>query len=134
MLDKSMIKNFFKGREFIHFLTLKPPRDTSRDEEVGKLANYLTKRQCKFWIVKCKSDKDFIHYHGLVSYPNDTLPDKMEANKLAFQRKVNRDIGFSYPLQQAQSLDDIYKYVHNPSNAPIWEALDNHSIQECIAI
>lgn len=124
----SSIDKIFTDRTYVHFITLKPPRNTSRDTEVGKLLNYLTKRDCKYWIVKCISEKDYTHYHGIVSYPNETLPDRMEANKLAFQRKVNRDIGFSYPLQQCRSIYGIYKYINAPNNSSVWEVIDNHSL------
>lgn len=115
------IRQLFNNRRYVHFTTLKPPRNEDRQKQVEKFIEYLKKREVIYWIVECKSEKDYIHYHGVVSYPNDDLEDKMEKNKLAYQRKVNRDIGFSYPLQQVKSLESIYNYIHQDKNAPTAE-------------
>lgn len=116
-----MIKSQFKDRTYTHFLTLKPPRGTDRVEQIERFCEYLSKRNIKYWIVSCKSETDYIHYHGIVSYPDADLPVQMESNKMAFQRKVNRDIGFSFPLQQVKSIRSIYEYIHQPKNSPSHE-------------
>lgn len=112
------IKKLFAKRKYVHFTTIKPPRYEDRLQDVEKFLIYLNKRDVKYWLVQCKSETDYIHYHGIVSYPDYFLQDKMDSAKLAYQRKVNRDIGFSYPLQQVQSIESIYAYIHNPKNDP----------------
>lgn len=119
--DLLSIKDLFRNRTYIHFTTLKPPRGEKREQQVEKFCEYLRKRDVKYWIVQCKSENDYVHYHGIVSYPNDELPDKMEANKVCYQRKVNRDIGFNYPLQQVKSIESIYRYIHGDTNECIGE-------------
>ncbi len=111
------VMSIFKDRTYIHFTTLKPPRDQEKDAQVESFCQYLKKRHVKYWIVRCKSKKDYIHYHGIVSYSNDDLPKQMELNKAAYQSKVNRSIGFNFPLQQVESIANIYDYIHSPSNA-----------------
>lgn len=120
------IKKLFNGRTYVHFTTIKPPRGVDKDEQFIKFLEYLHKRDVLFWYVECKSETDFLHYHGVVSYPDEHLPEKMEASKVAFQRKVNRDIGFSYPLQYALDLKKIYEYIHQSSNNPQCEYYTNH--------
>ncbi len=116
MLDK---------REYIHFITLKPPHILNKKHQVMKLMEYLIKRQVLFWIVECKSHDNYTHYHGVVSYPNTCSIEGMNKIKSAFQRKVNRDIGFCYPLQKVHSLPAVYNYIRGDSNQFITEWLTN---------
>lgn len=120
-LSENAINKMFEYEKYVYFTTLKPPASQNRINEVDKFCTYLDKRKIKYWIVKCTSPEGYEHYHGVVSYPCETLEAKMDANKLAYQRKVNRDIGFSYPLQQVQHLRSVYRYIHKDSNAPSFE-------------
>lgn len=111
------IRELFKDRKYLHFTTLKPPSGDDRETKVIEFCNYLAKRNIKYWIVKCQSENGYDHYHGIVSYPCDILETQLEKNKLAYSRKVNRDIGFCYPLQQCK-VDKIYEYITSERNSP----------------
>lgn len=117
------VDDVFNKRQYIHFITLKPPNGVDRSEEVQSLMRYLVKRNVQFWIVECDSEEEYKHYHGIVSYPDDMSPEGMLKARVAFQRKVNRDIGFCYPLQQVLSVYAIYKYIRGLSNLFINEWL-----------
>lgn len=112
---------FFKEQIFRHFVTIKPPRDQDVSAGLEGFFKYLKKRKIRYWIVKCISECGFIHYHGIVSYPNDEPIENMIKNKLAFQRKVNRDLGFNLPLVMVNSIERVYMYIHSSRNKIISE-------------
>lgn len=113
-LDK--LKDKLITRKYQYFSTIKPPRGEPREKQFNDFLDYLVKRNVDFWYVQCKSETGYIHYHGIVSMPNDMLEDKVANFKMAFQKRVNREIGFHYPLQRVDSVSDIYKYVMNQKN------------------
>ena len=108
-------------------MTLKPPRGVDKTESIAKFMRYLIKRDISFWLVECDSETEFRHYHGVASFPDYTKVEDMEKRKSAFQRKVNRELGFCYPLQVVQNLRSVYKYIHGPSNKVLNEWLADQS-------
>ncbi len=122
------IDDVFNKRQYVHFMTLKPPKGVDRAEEIIKFMNYLLTRKITFWLVECDSESEYRHFHGIVSYPDDTRVEDMEKKKSSFQRKVNRDIGFCYPLQKVQNTRHIYNYIHGASNTFIREWLTDLQI------
>lgn len=111
----------FNKRQYVHFVTLKPPKGVDKSDKVKTLMIYLIKRKIQFWIVECDSETEYRHFHGVLSYPDDTLVEEIDKKKASFQRKVNRDIGFCYPLQSVQNLKQVYKYIRGESNILIRE-------------
>lgn len=106
----------FSDSRYIYFITLKPPRDVNKAINIVQFCDdYLVKRKIRHWVVPSISPNDYVHYHGVIALDDDPKWDNHEVRekfKKAFQRKVNRTIGFSYPLQRAHSLPRIYKYIN----------------------
>ncbi len=118
----------FNKRQYVHFLTLKPPSGVDKRQQVLDFMIYLIKRKISFWIVECDSETEYRHFHGIVSYPDDTPIEDMDKRKASFQRKVNRDIGFCYPLQRVQSIKAVYKYIRGETNQFINEWVTDQEI------
>lgn len=111
-LDDSAIEALFENRPYVYFITIKPPRGDSKLKNVTDLcSSYLRRRDVDYWIVPSKSDTDYDHYHGIIALQPDIGELQKERFKSAFQRKVNRCIGFSLPLQQVQDLKGVIRYV-----------------------
>lgn len=106
----------FKYAKYVYFITIKPPRDQNKLGQVLDLCQkYLKKKhQCYYWIVPSISDTDFLHYHGIIGLNHNPKWDDHETRerfKKAFQRKVNRDIGFNHPLQRVDNYQRVDRYI-----------------------
>lgn len=112
-LSDDEVRAMFKGRKYVYFTTLKPPRGEDRlDKVILFCTKYLIKRSYEYWIVPSISETGYKHYHGIVSPPCDLELDKLASIKKAYQRKVNRDIGFNYELQAVNDFDAVLRYVN----------------------
>lgn len=111
----------FDKRQYIHFVTLKPPRGSDKTVDVMRLMEYMNRRKMLYWLVECDSETEYKHYHGIISFSDDTCVEDILKRKASFQRKVNRDIGFCYPLQKVDSLKCIYQYIRGSTNKNIRE-------------
>ena len=122
------VDEVFNKRQYVHFMTLKPPRGVDKSEAVKSFMIYLIHRKVNFWVVECDSETEYRHFHGIISYPDDTPIEDIDKRKASFQRKVNRDIGFCYPLQRVQNLGNVYKYIRGESNIFVNEWLTDQEI------
>lgn len=112
MTDVNVIRDTFKDKPYTYFVTIKPPSDDDKLTYMKhEFYKYLLPR-CTFWIVHCKSEKGYKHYHGILKLShvthNQATADKF---KKAYQRKVNRDIGFNLPLKPLLNIDAVIKYI-----------------------
>ena len=57
----------FNKRQYVHFVTLKPPKGVDKSDKVKTLMIYLIKRKIQFWIVECDSETEYRHFHGVLS-------------------------------------------------------------------
>lgn len=120
-IEYSKIVEIFARREFTYFLTIKP--DSSKLQHIEGLLEYLRKRNHYYWIVLCESPNGYKHFHGVLSVQSTAVDIKK--TKATIQRKINRDLGFLYPLQQVTNLRHLYDYVRAPNNKNIEEWYTN---------
>lgn len=112
------IEDLFTDRNYVYFLTIKP--DQRKVDKIFELFIYLDKRVAYYWLVKCKSTEGYVHFHGIITFYNGLQCMQADFLKKAIHRKVNRCIGFLYPLEQLQSVVRTYNYIRCPKN--IWLA------------
>lgn len=96
------------------FITIKPdPCRYPADNEVfNEISTYMHNKGIKYWLRECLSPKNFLHIHGIISFPSSWNP---KANK-ALQRYINRKNAFmrlDY-LHNSADLESIIKYIKNP--------------------
>lgn len=127
------LKSHFTYSKYTYFITIKPPRNQNRLKEVLDLCQtYLKKRhQCYYWIVPSISETDYLHYHGILGLNDNPKWDDhatRERFKKAFQRKVNRDIGFNHPLCRLDDFSRAHRYI-NRQRARKYEFREDVPIQ-----
>lgn len=108
------IENLFSDRNYVYFVTIKP--DQKKIDKIYELFSYLDKRVAYYWLVKCKSSEGYVHFHGIMTFYNEVQPLQAHLLKKAIHKKINRLIGFLYPLQQCFSIAKTYRYIRAPNN------------------
>lgn len=124
-----VISELFEDRLYNYFLTIKPHPD--KVDAMADLLLYLDRRLTFYWIVKCVSNTGYVHYHGIMSFSQEQ--QHCDLLKKAIHRKVNRCIGFLFPLEKVRSVFDTYMYITSEKNNAQAEYLkDNlHGFCEC---
>lgn len=111
-LDIQDVTSAFVTQPHCYFVTIKPPRDIDKHTNVVDLCHkYLSKRKVVYWIVPSISANEYNHYHGIIMLPNDMSEEKRNKFKSAFQRKVNRYIGYNHPIEPLLNLARVYRYI-----------------------
>ncbi len=110
-----VIKYAYQAKDYVYAITLNPKVGIDLDEAFDSLSKYLVEHSIDHWLVKCKSDKNFIHWHGIVHFTAVADISKM---KLALRNKVNRCLGRLPPacLVRPDNLRGWYEYVYSPRN------------------
>lgn len=103
---------FFKNKPYIYFITIKPPRNDSKLNEVIDLGHKYFKKRCKaYWIVPSISENEYNHYHGIIQLDPEMTKDARERFIKAAQRYINRKIGFNMPFEMVQNLPRVCRYI-----------------------
>lgn len=112
MFELGNVKYLFEGDEHKYFVTIKPP--PSKIDVIHRVCEYIEKRIENYWIVKCMSINNYIHYHGIVSFKESQCLE----NKVlkAFHRFVNRNMGFMKIEPLSTTIDVCYRYVRAERN------------------
>ncbi|AXQ66609.1 MAG: putative replicase [Circoviridae sp.] len=113
------VRELFDCRDHFYGITIKSPPDDNIHIRIVNLVDYLIKKDIVMWIVKCQSTSGYIHFHGILSFPESQSVD----NKMikAVQRKINRDMGFFTinPLYSGTALpaiDSYFNYIRASNN------------------
>lgn len=110
-LINDSLKRLFVDTNHVYFITIKPAPGYYNIEDIVK---YLEKKKqvSQYWIVTCKSELGFIHYHGLIKF-NEHDNTK---NVKALARKIQRDIGYNTIMPMSTGFNDVYGYIRSVRN------------------
>lgn len=111
LVPKEYFEKIFQNTEQVYFLTIKPA--PSKTDKMEDMMSYFNKKTRQYWIVKCRSERGFVHYHGLMKL--DPGYDNMKVVQ-AITRKIQRDMGFVHISHVSSSLDLIYNYIRDKRN------------------
>lgn len=124
------VLNLFKDRDYLYFITIKPPPTELNHMAIYSILEYLRKKHLVFWLVKCQSTNGFEHYHGIVSFNESQTPHKGCISLL--QRQINRKMGFVQITPLQSSITAIYRYIRDVRNTndKSYDQIDNWSHYE----
>lgn len=127
MICLDCVKNIFQNRDYLYFITIKPPPEEDRHQQIYLIVEYLRKKNLVFWIVKCQSVNKYIHFHGILSFNETQTPHK--GLIACIQRYVNRHMGYLTLTPLFGTKDAIYNYIRDNrnTNAGEYEQTDYHS-------
>lgn len=111
---KLCLMDHFRSRDYIYFITIKPPPDDAKISAIANLKEYLTKKNLRFWIVLCQSTSGYKHFHGIISFNEHQSPCKGAISLV--QRQVNRSMGFVQLVPICGSLSNAYDYIRANNN------------------
>jgi len=112
-MEFNIIKRLYGG-DYCYCFNLNPDADKYTDANLGKLLGYLEKQGHGYWLVKCLSEKGFLHFHGMLKIVN--IKSSIEKTKKAIHKQINLYIGRAVPLERPDSLVAWYRYIHMPNN------------------
>ena len=118
-IDIEKVKEMFCNRDYIYFLTIKPPPNELIHIRSNDIHEYLNRKNLTNWIVKCKSPKGYVHFHGLINFMEHQ--EIRKGNCAALKRKVQRDMGFVQCDPLFTSVVTAYDYIRSPNNDNISE-------------
>lgn len=121
LLTRVDVVEMFDSCDYVFFITIKPP--TERVHKIYEFMKYLDKRVDKYWLVRCTSENDFVHYHGVIAF-HDNVTDSAKL-KSAIHRWINRNMGFMQPLSMVRSLTEVYEYIKSDKNQPGEQSIKN---------
>lgn len=108
------VKEMFTGRDYKYFITIKPPANEKYHRQISVIGEYLTRRQFVHLLTKCKSEKGYVHYHGIISFNGSQIPKKGAHGALT--KKVNRSMGFVKLDPMYTDLRSAYEYIRAERN------------------
>lgn len=110
-----VVKYAFQAKDFSYAITLNPKPGLDLEEVYSRFVKYLKEHYVTHWLVKCKSDAGYIHWHGMIHF---AVVSDIEKQKKALRNKINREIG-RFPsdcLVRPEFLKGWYQYVYGASN------------------
>ncbi len=120
-IEWRVIRNAYQAKDYVYAITLSPKVGIDLEGGYASFTKYLESHNVSYWLVKCKSDNGFIHYHGVVHFSLVGSCTDIARMKLALRNKVNRCIGRlpASALVRPDSLIGWYCYIHNPNQNTI---------------
>jgi len=107
------------GGDYCYTFNLNP--DPKKEDHFQKLITYLQKNNYDYWLVKCKSPKGFVHYHGMLKI--NLIKKDILLTKKSLAKQINKFIGRAVALIRPDSLVAWYRYVRNDDNIRIDETI-----------